>query len=171
MNHVTRRALLTLLPVLVMTLSACGFEPLYSDRTNQRVDPLLAAVKVSPIHERIGQLLEWRLRENLNPDGIEVSTRYVLNVELTVSHADLGVQRDTSATRGQVTTVANFTLLDAKTKAVLYRSRSRSIGDYNVTNDAYAAQVALEDTQKRAVRDIADDIQTRLVTFLRDKAG
>ena len=170
MNGLPRRALLAL-PLLLVTLSACGFEPLYSERTNARIDPKLAAIKVAPIHERVGQMLEWRLRESLNPDGRQADVRYVLNVQLTVQRADLGIQRDTTASRGQVTTVATFTLNDAKTKAVLYRSRSETIGDYDVTNDAFAAQVAFDDTQKRAVRDLTDDIHTRLATFLRDNGN
>jgi LPS-assembly lipoprotein len=91
-----------MLPLLLLPLGACGFRPLYAEREEAADEPTLAAVKVMPIKDRIGQMLEMSLRESFNPRGITIDTRYRLTVGLAVSRFDLGIQRDATATRGRV---------------------------------------------------------------------
>src|SRR5579883_3045016 len=164
-NQVTRRIAfaLTMLP-----LAACGFHPLYAESHRTADAPALAAITVAPIAERMGQQLALSLREQLNPRGLSVEPRYRLNVTLYVSRGDLGIQRDATATRGQVSVTAYLVLTDAKTAKVLYRGSAHSLSAFNVVNDAFAAQVAQDDSDSRTVRDLADEIRTRLAIFLQE---
>ena len=50
-------------------LTGCGWAPLYADRAAGPADTELAAIKVAPIPERIGQSLALQLRQWLNPTG------------------------------------------------------------------------------------------------------
>src|SRR5689334_3890632 len=152
-------------------LAACGFHPLYAESRRVADEPALAAIKVMPIAERMGQQLELSLREQFNPRGLSVEQRYRLSVTLAVARADLGIQRDATATRGQVNVTASIVLADAKTSKVLYRGAAHSLSAFNVVNDAFAAQVAQDDSDSRAVRDLADEIRTRIAIFLQEHAG
>src|SRR5215472_15749365 len=157
--------------LLMLPLAACGFHPLYAESRRAADEPALAAIKVMPIADRMGQQLVLSLREQFNPHGVSLETRYQLSVTLAVSRADLGIQRDATATRGQVNVTAIMVLADAKTSKVLYRGSAHSLSAFNVVNDAFAAQVAQDDSDSRAVRDLATEIRTRIAIFLQQHAG
>jgi LPS-assembly lipoprotein len=158
-----------MLPLLLLPLGACGFRPLYAEREEAADEPTLAAVKVMPIKDRIGQMLEMSLRESFNPRGITIDTRYRLTVGLAVSRFDLGIQRDATATRGRVDVYATIQLVDAQTGKQIYNSRAQSTSSFNILDDAYAAQVAEDDARTRTVRDLSDEIRTRVALFLRSR--
>jgi LPS-assembly lipoprotein len=161
----SRRALLLL---LLPPLAACGFSPLYAER-EETEEPGLAAIKVLPIKDRIGQMLEMALRDSFNPRDRAVDTRYTLAVTLALSRYDLGIQRDATATRGRVDVYATIELKDTKTGKVIYTSRAQSTSSFNVLDDAYAAQVAEDDARTRTVRDLTDEIRARMALFLRSR--
>jgi len=161
----SRRAVL----LLLAPLAACGFSPLYAEREEVGDEPALAAIKVLPIKDRIGQMLEFALRDSFNPRDRAVDTRYTLAVTLSVSRYDLGIQRDATATRGRVDVYAAIQLKDAKTDKVIYTSRAQSTSSFNILSDAYSAQVAEDDARVRTVRDLTDEIRTRMALFLRSR--
>lgn len=162
----SRRAFLS---VAIVPLAGCGFHPLYSRAQLADDEPLLASIKVAPISNRIGQQLEFSLRESLNPRGLRVEQRYILSVTLSVSETDLGIQRDATATFGELAVSASFVLQDSKTGQRVYSSRTSTIGSFNLPNDAYAAQIADDDARARTVQELSDEIGARLVLFLRQK--
>lgn len=157
------------LSALLLSLAGCGFHPLYAERDLKANEPLLAAIKVTPISERVGQQLEFALREELNPTGLQVPSLYTLTITLIVASVDTGIQRDASATRGNTTVYATFTLTEIKTNKQLYASRTQSTSAYNILFDPYAAQVATDDSLTRAVRELSGEIGTRLALFLRQQ--
>jgi len=163
----SRRALVLL--IAAAPLAGCGFHPLYSESARQVDEPVLAAIKVSPIPNRIGQQLEFALREELNPRGADAKTLYRLDVKLTVGAVDLGIQRDNTATTGRVDVFATFDLVDLKTNKPIYSSRARTTASYDITNDAFAAEVAYEDARTRNVKELTEEISIRLALFLRQK--
>jgi LPS-assembly lipoprotein len=152
---------------LAILLGGCGFHPLYAENEETANEPSLATVKVMPIKDRIGQMLEFSLRASFNPQGIEVEPRYRLTVALIVTRADLGIQRDATSTRGRVDVQALIQLLDWSDSKPVYTSRMQSTAEFNILNDAYAAEVAEEDARARTVRDLSQEIRARVALFLR----
>lgn len=165
----TRLSLRAALALALLPLAACGFHPLYAESEEARYEPELAAIKVAPIANRIGQQLELSLREAFNPRGLSVEPRYTLSVTLIVTRVDLGIQRDAAATRGRVDVTAAILLADTKTAQVLYHSRTQATSSFNIVDDAYAAHVAEDDLRTRTVRDLTDEIRTRVAFYLREK--
>jgi LPS-assembly lipoprotein len=162
----SRRALLAL---ALLPVAGCGFHPMYSETAQERVYPELASIVVLPIKDRYGQQLELALREAFNPEGLRVRPRYQLRVQATFALTDLGIQRDASATRARIDAAASFALNDTKTGKMIYSSYTQSTSAYNILQDGYAAEVAAEDAQTRTVKDLTQEIRTRLVLFLRDR--
>ncbi len=152
-----------------LALGACGFHPLYGDERAAVDEPALAAIRVLPIAERLGQQLELELREALNPQGERTKTLYNLVTLLTQARVDLGIQRDASSTRGRVDVYATITLTDAKSSKVIYTGRVQSTSSFNILTDGYAAQVAEDDARARTVRDLTAEIRTRLTLVLRSQ--
>jgi LPS-assembly lipoprotein len=163
----TRRGLLAL--VALSCLSGCGFRPLYAARGPSDWDPDLAAISVSPMHDRSGQILTLALRENLNPSGTSVPARWRLDTNLTISRADLGIQRNATTTGSEVYASVTFTLIEIKSGKQVYASTSRATSDYDRLVDSYATQVAGDDAQDRALHQVADEMSLRLALFVRQQ--
>jgi LPS-assembly lipoprotein len=161
----SRRALLAL-PLLPL-LSGCGFHPMYSEEEAEIVDPVLAAVSVLPIPNRDGQKLSFLLREKLNPDGVSAKKIYELQVTMSLTRLDLGIQRDATSIRGRIDLRAAIALRDINTHRVLYSSNAYSSSDFSILEDAYAAQVGEDDARERTLRDMSNEIRLRLAIFLR----
>ena len=154
-------------------LAGCGFHPLYGGHTAGEYDPRLAAIKVAPVASesigsdstehagqgREGQLLELALREKLNPRGVTLATRYTLNVTLTISRSDLGIQRNATSTRSEINAQARYVLTGG---GINVTGNSRTVSAFNLQNDAWAATVAQDDARERAIEDLAAAIYMQL---------
>lgn len=155
----------TLLLVLAAApLAGCGFHPLYGGKTAGEYDPLLATIKVEPIPNRDGQLLELALRERLNPRGTALPQRYRLGVVLTLTRSDLGIQRNATSTRSEINASASYSLTG---DGVGLSGSSRTVSAFNLQNDAWAATVAEDDARRRAIDQLADVIVTQLTLWAR----
>lgn len=165
-DRLSRRALLA---AALLPLAGCGFHPLYGEATQRRENPELASIVVQPIRDRYGQQLELALREALNPQGLDVKPRFELEVGVTTIRSDLGIQRDASSTRARIDAYATVYLSEFPGGKRIYTSRAQSTSAFNILQDGYAAQVAEEDARTRTVRELADEIRTRLALFLRDQ--
>jgi LPS-assembly lipoprotein len=166
-TRTSRRALL--IAALAVALAGCGFHPLYAPRGPSDWDPDLAAINVLRITDRPGQILALALRENLNPSGVSVAKRWDLQTGLRVTRADLGIQRNATATTSEITVSAVFSIVDLKTGKIVYSSSSTAVGDFDQVRDAYATQVAADAARDRALREVADDMTFRLAIFVRDQ--
>ena len=163
-----RRRALFLAPLAAL-LAGCGFHPLYAPGGVRASDPDLAAINVLRINDRPGQILALALRENLNPTGASVPKRWNLVTGLRVTRADLGIQRNATATTSEITVYATFQVQEASSGRVILSSTSSAVGDFDQVVDAYATQVAADDARDRAIREVADEMTLRLAIFVRDQ--
>ena len=162
-----RTAALALLLAAVALTSACGFQPLYGRPADDApsTGDHFAQVRIAPMPDRIGQQMHNLLRDKLNPDGQPGSPAYVLQVSLTESIEELGIRKDETATRANLRLIANFTLFDARTGARLLGGQSRSINSYNILESQFATLFSENDARDRSLRDVSDDIRTRLGVY------
>lgn len=152
-------------------LTGCGWEPLYADRAAGPADAALAAIKVAPIPERVGQVLALRLRQWLNPAGEPVASRYLLRTLLQTTRLDLGTLLVGSATRARLEAYANFTLIDIASGAALFTGTSRAADSFDIGTNYYSNVVADQDARERVVEEIGRDMVTQLTTFLQRRAA
>lgn len=153
---------LTLLAAAIL-LSACGFRPLYGERAHSAsAVQHMAAIEIAPIPDRVGQELQNQLRIRLNPRGAPANTKYRLLTRLSEVRTDLAIRDDASATLANLQLIANYTLQDAATNAVLYSGQSRFTASYNLVRSQFANLVAEDDARSRAVEAISDDMRIRL---------
>jgi LPS-assembly lipoprotein len=155
--------------LVTAALGACGFHPLYAEQSTLGYDPTLAAIDVRPAPDRIGQILVAALREQLNPRGAQLQTRYVLAIKLQVARSDLGIRRDNTSTRGELAISTNLILTDATTNQVVYRDEIRRITSFNEPDDAYAATVAEDNAREEAASDLGREIAERLALYVRQQ--
>lgn len=166
----------SLRPLLVLTLlgvglavSGCGFQPLYG-RSQQAVSAAeLDAVQLPVIPDREGQILRNYLQESFNPDGRRAETRYHLGVELKRLNQSLGVRRDGTATRFNLTLEAIITLVPVGTDKVVFHGRAVTTVSYNNLEERFATVAAEQDAIRRAAKSLAGNIASRVAVFLKSR--
>jgi LPS-assembly lipoprotein len=144
------------------TLGACTFRPLMHAKSDDAVRSELEAVSITGLDGRLGQLVRNALLDDLNPVGVDVPSRYILDVDLQRNAQALGIQLDNVITRFNLELTARFQLLDAASGAVLYQSYVQRIASYNVSSAPYATLAAEVDAERRLAREVGDNIGTQL---------
>tara|TARA_E500000318_G_scaffold58320_1_gene54010 strand:- start:213 stop:731 length:519 start_codon:yes stop_codon:yes gene_type:complete len=160
------RSLTTLAAFLLLTLGACGFQPVYGTRSpgnaNSSVTSDLAAIKIAPIADRAGQLLRNSLQDKLTPRGVPARARYRLDVRLTENRSDLVILKDSTSTFSKVRFVADFTLVDLTNGQPVNRGQAESTTTFNRVDSDFAILAAEKDARRRAADEIGEDIRLRL---------
>jgi len=176
---VRRAGFFALVLALTGILGACGFRPLYgqNERQSLTAEQSLSQIEIQPIKDRIGQQLRNNLLSRLNPKQRTEKPLYALSVSLTESVANLGVKKSAVVTRGNLRITANYTLSflsGAAPKedeaAQLASGTVLSTSSYDIPQAQFAALAALKDARARAIKEIADDIRTRLAVYFRQNA-
>lgn len=153
-----------------LMLTACGFQPVYSEQRNASA-AALASIEISQIGDRRGQVLRTLLRTRLSPKGPTGRALYRLTVKLTESKAELALRKDESATRANLTLTAAFVLerLPPYPPGIA-RGNSISTNSYNVLDSDYATLSAENDARNRALRTLAEEIRLRVATAINNPA-
>ena len=162
------RALGPVILICGLLLAGCGFEPLYGER-NQAVatESLLNRVTVPPIENRVGQLARIELTNRLTPTRPAPTPLFTLNVKLGESKTRLAVERDSSATRANLTIDAAFELKRISDGAKLTSGSVRSVNSYDILQSDFATLAAEQNARRRGAKDVADGIIDRLAIYLR----
>jgi LPS-assembly lipoprotein len=161
------------LALALLTASACGFRPLYGDRSAASVNaPELAAIQIDTISNREGQLVRNSLLDKMQPSGPAAKPLYRLTVGVGLARESLGVRTDDTATRGSLTMNANYTLIDLASNKPLMTGRSRAVSSYNILDSDFANVISENDAARRTAVDLSEEIKTRVAIFLSSrKAG
>lgn len=157
--------------VVLGLLGACGFRPLYGDRTAGGTPSKLAMIKVEPIPDRIGQQLHNHLLTALNPRGPSRRPRYILQTQVEESTSSLAVRKSAFATRANLTVKANYSLTTPAGGKTLFSAKSSITVSYNILDSEFATLMAERDARARAVREVSEDIRIRLGVFLARRQG
>jgi LPS-assembly lipoprotein len=148
-------------------LSSCGFHPVYGTSDAAEFDERLASIVITPISDRIGQILANTLRDSFNPTGAKVEQRYVLSVVLQTSSGDYAIRRDGTASRELLTVTGSFSMSAVGTAGPVLSGGVRTNSSYDVGESPYSMIVANNDARTRAAQEIAADIRTRVMLYFR----
>lgn len=154
-------------------ISACGFQPLYSQNgSNPAVQTELSAILVD-VHrtnsraERLEQLVYSSLLDALTPLGASAAPSWRLEIALEQTSKGVGFEEDDSATRFNFQIFSEWRLIDTATQEIVFSSSSRSIAAYNVVTSQFATLTAEKDAEERAAVDLANDIRLQLSLHFR----
>ena len=156
-----------------LALSACGFTPLYGGADSQAMSPVdhMAAIRIAPLPDRIGQQMHNLLRDRLNPIGQPRQPVYALGLRLSESRQELGIRKDETATRANLNLAVRFTLSSIQTGDPLYRGHVNAVSSYNILTSPFATGFSEADAQARALRELANGIRTRLGIYFSRRQG
>lgn len=151
-----------------LLISACGFQPLYSQSgAGPAVQAELAAIAVDVKDSRLERLVYSSLLDELTPLGAPAVPAYHLEVSLEAIRTGVGFEEDDSVTRFNFQLIGTWRLIDADSRKVLFQSASRSIAAYNVVTSQFATLTAEKDAEERAAVDLSRDIRLQLSLHFR----
>lgn len=158
------------LAALLLSLSACGLQPLYGGGSSGPVAIALRSVEVSPIPERTGWLLHNKLVDRLGESG-SATPAYRLDVTVDDNITSFGIRSDRAATRERRTIRARYQLVDLATGNVVVDATAGSDAGIDIVSSEYAT-VAAEQTAAENLTDVvADQIVARLGAYAQRTAA
>jgi LPS-assembly lipoprotein len=120
----------------------------------------LAAIRIAPIKDRIGQQLRNSLLQRLSPRGEAADYTYTLQVKLSEAVSNLGFRKDTLATVANLSMSAQVILL--RDGAVLLGETVSTTVYFDHLGPRYASVATERDAEERAITQLADNIRNRV---------
>jgi LPS-assembly lipoprotein len=156
--------------VVAVTLSGCGFTPLYGKSgvsSSPEVVDAMATVAIRPLPDRQGMKLRQVLREGLQPTGLTRAV-YDLDVNFAQRIEELGIRPDATSSRANMVMSATFSLYEKGQR--VFGDRVQSTVSYNILDDQYATVASQADAENRGIRQIGEEIRTRLAVYFHERA-
>ena len=160
-----------LLVGLGLSVSGCGFHPLYGARNGNGTVSLqqhdLGLIDVPVIPERGRSVVAAALQQRLASPTEALAKHYQLSVSFGITADLIAVQQDTTVTRLRETGAATWTLkmLDPS-NTVVTSGTARSVDGLNIIDQEYfEADLAGETVQRRIAEAVADRITIQLASY------
>lgn len=157
----------------LLTLSACGWHPLYGSAAYGGAREALANVHIAPIADRTGQNLYNELRDRMNPEGQPADPQYDLVIGLREDLQQLLIQPDQTATRVNLTIYANYALYQrgGDPARPLLKGQARVATTYDLLTNQFASVTSEADARRRGAVSLANDIADRVAAYLAQPAS
>ncbi len=149
-------------------LSACGFRPLYGVNSETHAPAMaqqFALVEIPVIGDRVGQQLRNLLIDSLHPGGAAADYKYRLIVVPREADVSLGLQSNSTSTRGEVKLTVEYRLIDRDSGKVLLHETLRTSTGYNILVNQFGSVLSAEDARARGLEELADDITQHLALY------
>jgi len=150
---------------MMLPLSACGLQPLYSGGGNSVAASTLSQVSVGPIEGRAGWLVRNAIVDRIGDHG--GSARYRLDILLDDQIEGFGIRSDRTTTRERRQLRARYQLIDTSANKTLLDATAGSDVGIDVVNSEYATIAAEQTALERLADIIADQIVTRVAVQTR----
>ncbi len=157
-----------LAPLALLNLGGCGFKPVYgvhSAGKSPAAAAQFAAIEIPPMPDRLGQKMRNLLIDSLHPSGADTDYRYRLSIGITEAVLDLGLQQNSTSTRGQVRITVKYTLVDDKSGKVVLKETLRTSTGYNILINQFSSVLSQDDAEIQGLQQIADDMTLHLAMF------
>ena len=155
---------------LVVSLGACGFQPLYgTSTTGAHVSSQLAAITVDQQNTRTGQLIRNEILSSIGNNGTGEPTRYRLGFTSSADDADRVKTFDSDVVRKSYQLSVKYTLSDTASGKVVHKGNTFSHIPYDKTIAPFSNYQAKINATERAAKEVGNDIRTRLAAYFASK--
>lgn len=156
--------------LLAISLTACGYRPLYGTNPSQQhtgtmVNQHLAAIQIKPIKDRAGQMMRTTLSQKLAPTASRQAKVYDLYITLDENLATLAVEESAFATRANLGLRADYRLVRVGDGLELLQGSTKTVSSYNIVTSDFATIAAKDDARERAIENLAAAMRTRLAVY------
>ena len=148
----------------LLTLSACGFTPVYS-KESITYNPLYG-IEVAPISTPEGAEFYHYLTTLMPSRG---NIKYRLNVSFTYSFSPIAIQKNSDIIRENIIQYIQYKLVDAKTNNVVTGGTFKHMTSYNSSFSPYGSDVEKNFNSTNLTKFSAEEIRRRLILYFTDK--
>ena len=168
LNHLC--AILTPLCAM-MSLSACGLQPMYAGGGNGVIAQGLGAVEVSVIEGKAGWLMRNALNDRMQAGRRNGAARYRLDIRLDDRIEGLGLLSDDTIGRERRTIRARYQLVDLASGAIMLDATAGADAGIDVVSSEFATIQAENKALENLSNEVADRITSQLALTLRKVAA
>lgn len=152
--------------LFLLGLPACGFSPLYGSRggDGSPVAEAISNIAIANIPNEHGQQLRNKLIDRFYFHGRPQKPSTTLTIFLGTSEADLGIQKDATASLSEVTLTASFSLTK-QGEGSLLNSTAKSVVIYSKLDAQYGTLAAQRNAYDRAVSEVCEQIVNQISLY------
>lgn len=164
-DGISRRAALGLVAAGLTGLAGCGeVRPLYGNSGVAGYTPAgdLAAIRVAPVPDRVGQRLRNDLIRLITPSGEPGNPEYLMALQVEVNESDVLVRTTSEVDRKTVTLNVSYRVVESATDTEVYSGKAFADASYNRVSSEFANIRAREDAENRAANIVAEQIRTQV---------
>lgn len=168
-DTLTRRATVGLIATAILGLAGCSeVRPLYAEGGAAGFTPAgdLAAIRVAPMRDRVGQRLRNELIRLITPSGEPGNPEYRMTLQLEVSEQDVLVRTTSEVDRKTVNLTVAYRILEIGTDTEVVAGKAFADASYNRVSSEFANIRAREDAEDRAANIVAEQIRTQVAARL-----
>lgn len=155
---------------MALTVTACGFRPMYGDQaiaSSPSVQSALNSIQIANIPDRSGLYLRNQLIDRFYKSGAPASPVYHLTVnKIDEVRTGLDVTIDEESTRAQLRLSTTLTLTRADTSEVLLARPLYTLVSYNILESQFTTLVAEDNARLNGLNDLARQIEQAIVLKL-----
>lgn len=157
----------------LLSLAACGFSPVYSDKNGASASVHLKSIEIAPANVRTTQLVRNQLLRQFSSPGETRPILYYLTLSVSESVSSTLIRRSTDVRRKNLILRVRYTLRTVDRKTILAKGRTVSIAPFNlvsvdfgtISSSEFANVSAEKDARKKAAIVVGDDIARRLAAY------
>jgi LPS-assembly lipoprotein len=151
-------------------LGGCGFHPLYG-RDSASHQPAMAAqfasIQIAVLPDKLGQKMRNLLIDSLHISGASADPQYTLTMTVREAVIDLGLQENSTSTRGQVRLTVEYFLNDKLTGKTLLRETLRTSAGYNILINQFSSLLSQDDAETQGLQQISDQMTEHIALYFR----
>lgn len=161
-----RRVMVLTLAAITMLVSACGFTPIYGphDLENESVVTSMNNIAINNIPNRYGQILRNHLIDRLYTKGRPTNPSLRLSVTIKAKETDLAIQKDSTASRRELSLWSSYSLKNLKGQKLVSGS-AHSVVSYSKLDAQYGTVTGQRDAYGRALKETSEQIVNRLALY------
>ena len=141
--------------VVIYFFSSCAYKPLYKRTNLYHPYNVKIVIKSKGKYENNASEMKLLLNEKINSKSSK-NSELKLVVSINRSVSSMGINKDLSSDALMLVIDANYILLDKKGE--LTSGKLRNTGSFNYTTNNYANIVSMEDTSKKLIKSLSNDI-------------
>lgn len=150
----------------ILTLSACGFTPMYGEHSNATPKQSFNKIAISIIPDREGQYLRNALIDRFYTNGIPSNPTYQLTIDpIKESISDFDITIESEATRRQLKLTSTMRIVDIQTNKTILTQSILATSSHNVLTSEFSTLVTEQSARDAALNDLARQVERQVALY------
>jgi hypothetical protein len=146
----------------LLSLTACGFEPLYSQK-NQTAHAALNNISIDDIRGELGKQFSNQLEDLITTKYQGQQPKYKLKLDIDKRIDHYLIDKDSITTRYNVVLVSNYEVISLDDNKVIDKGQVSSTNGYSASYSEFATYISEEDATNSSIKELAEEIRRRLI--------